>query len=55
MNINGDWKVTDVVIENISVVNNYRSQFNRVLSKSSFEDLTEAMKQKKISAPVASN
>ena len=55
MNMNGDWKVTDVVIENISVVNNYRSQFNRVLSKSSFEDLTEAMKQKKISAPVASN
>ena len=54
-NLNGDWKVTDVVIENISLVNNYRSQFNRVLSKSSFEDLVQAMKQKKISAPVASN
>ena len=55
VNLNGDWKVTDVVIENISLVNNYRSQFNRVLSKSSFEDLLQAMKQKKISAPVASN
>jgi len=55
VNLNGDWKITDVVIENISLVNNYRSQFNRVLSKSSFEDLLQAMKQKKISAPVASN
>lgn len=55
VNVNGQWKVTDVVIENISLVNNYRSQFNRVLSRSSFEDLVEAMKQKKISAPVASN
>ncbi|MEX0804269.1 MAG: ABC transporter substrate-binding protein [Candidatus Binatia bacterium] len=47
----GDWKVSDVVIENISLVNNYRSQFNRVLSKSSFEELLQAMKQKKLSAP----
>jgi phospholipid transport system substrate-binding protein len=53
--MNGDWKVSDVVIENISLVNNYRSQFNRVLSRSSFEDLIQAMKQKKIGAPVSSN
>ena len=54
-NVNGQWKVTDVVIENISLVNNYRSQFNRVLSRSTFEDLVQAMKQKKISPPAASN
>lgn len=54
-NASGDWKVSDVVVENISLVNNYRSQFNRVLSKSSFEELIGAMKQKKIAAPVASN
>jgi phospholipid transport system substrate-binding protein len=54
LSVNGDWKVIDVVIENISLVNNYRSQFNRVLSRSSFEDLVQAMKEKKISAPVAS-
>jgi phospholipid transport system substrate-binding protein len=53
--LNGDWKVSDVVVENISLVNNYRSQFNRVLARSSFEDLLQAMKQKKIGAPVASN
>ena len=31
-NVGGDWKVYDVVIEDVSLVNNYRSQFNRVLA-----------------------
>ncbi len=44
-----DWKVYDVVIENISVVNNYRSQFNRVISKSSYEELLRNMKEKAVS------
>jgi phospholipid transport system substrate-binding protein len=46
----GDWKVYDVVLENVSLVNNYRSQFNRVLAKSSFEELLKTMKEK-LSAP----
>jgi phospholipid transport system substrate-binding protein len=29
-----EWKIYDVVIENISLVNNYRSQFNRVIAQS---------------------
>ena len=44
-----DWKAYDVVIENISVVNNYRSQFNRVISKSSYEELLRNMKEKAVS------
>jgi phospholipid transport system substrate-binding protein len=28
----GKWKVYDAVVENISIVNNYRSQFDRVIS-----------------------
>ena len=47
--VDKDWKVYDVVIENISVVNNYRSQFNRVISKSSYEELVRAMKEKMLS------
>lgn len=39
------WKIYDVVAENISVVNNYRSQFNRVIAQSSFEELLRRMKQ----------
>jgi phospholipid transport system substrate-binding protein len=50
-NVNGDWKVYDVVIEDISLVNNYRAQFSRVLARSSFEELLETMKQKTLSAP----
>jgi phospholipid transport system substrate-binding protein len=50
-NPGGEWKVYDVIIENISLVNNYRSQFNRILGKSSYEELIAAMKEKKLSAP----
>lgn len=48
---NGDWKVYDVVIEDISLVNNYRSQFNHVLAKSSYQDLVKMMKEKEFGAP----
>jgi phospholipid transport system substrate-binding protein len=48
--VNGDWKVYDVVIEDISLVNNYRSQFNRMLAKSSYEELVNRMKEKTFSA-----
>jgi phospholipid transport system substrate-binding protein len=44
-----DWKVYDVVVENISLVNNYRSQFNRVISKSSYDELVRTMKEKALS------
>jgi phospholipid transport system substrate-binding protein len=48
-NVNGDWKVYDVIIEDVSLVNNYRAQFNRVLARSSFEELLERMKEKAFS------
>jgi phospholipid transport system substrate-binding protein len=41
----GKWKIYDVVAENISLVNNYRSQFNRVIARSSFEELLRTMKE----------
>jgi phospholipid transport system substrate-binding protein len=34
------------VIENISLVNNYRDQFNRVITKSSYEELIRRIKEK---------
>lgn len=43
--VDGRWRIYDVVAENISLVNNYRSQFNRVIAKSSFEELMRIMKQ----------
>jgi len=42
----GKWKVYDAVVENISIVNNYRSQFDRVISKSSYDELKRMLKEK---------
>jgi phospholipid transport system substrate-binding protein len=42
----GKWKIYDAVVENLSIVNNYRSQFDRVISKSSFEELKRLLKEK---------
>jgi len=41
-----DWKVYDMVIENLSLVNNYRSQFNRVISNTSYEELVRRLREK---------
>jgi phospholipid transport system substrate-binding protein len=43
--VDGRWRIYDVVAENISLVNNYRAQFNRVIARSSFEELMRTMKQ----------
>jgi phospholipid transport system substrate-binding protein len=43
--IDGQWKVYDMVIDQISIVNNYRAQFERVIAKSSLKDLLQRMKQ----------
>jgi phospholipid transport system substrate-binding protein len=44
--VDGKWKIYDVVAENISLVNNYRSQFNRILANSSFDDLIQKIRSK---------
>jgi len=44
--VRGEWKIYDVVVEDISVVANYRSQFNRILASGSFDDLLKRLKEK---------
>jgi phospholipid transport system substrate-binding protein len=44
--VGGEWRVYDVVVENISMVNNYRAQFNRVIANSSYEELVRRLKDK---------
>src|SRR5512136_3160817 len=43
---NGVWKVYDVVIENVSLVQNYRTQFNDILAKNTPEQLLEILRKK---------
>jgi phospholipid transport system substrate-binding protein len=38
------WLVYDVVIEGVSLVSNYRTQFNKIIQTSSFQDLVKKMK-----------
>jgi phospholipid transport system substrate-binding protein len=40
------WKVYDAVVENISFINNYRSQFDRVIKSSSYEELVKRLREK---------
>jgi phospholipid transport system substrate-binding protein len=43
---NKKWKIYDVIIEGVSMVNNYNSQINYILVESSYEELVQRMKQK---------
>ena len=45
-NKSGTWKVYDVVVENVSLVMNYRSQFNEILAKGTPEELLEILRKK---------
>ncbi|HXG16933.1 MAG TPA: ABC transporter substrate-binding protein, partial [Calidithermus sp.] len=41
--VDGRWRVYDVVIEGVSLVANYRTQFNRIIQSGSYQDLVERM------------
>lgn len=45
--VGGKWKVYDVLIENVSLVNNYRSQFKRILYHASFDELLKRLQEKR--------
>jgi len=47
LNNSGEWKIYDVIIEGVSLVNNYRSQFNSILIKSTYNELVQRIKEKK--------
>ncbi len=41
-----DWKVYDVVIEGVSLISNYRTQFREILGNNPPEKLLEALRKK---------
>ncbi len=45
-NKKGDWKVYDVIIENIGLVTNYRSEFTGIVRKEGFSGLLARLKEK---------
>jgi phospholipid transport system substrate-binding protein len=42
----GEWKIYDVIIDNMSIVSNYRAQFDRVIFHSSYQELVKRIKEK---------
>ena len=49
--IDGKWKVYDVLAENISLVGNYRQQFDAHFENHNAEDLLKILREK-LTAPV---
>lgn len=46
INKQGKWMVYDVVIEGVSLVSNYRSQFNRIISANGYDELVKKLQSK---------
>lgn len=44
--VENKWLVYDVSIEGVSLVNNYRTQFNSIILKSSYENLVKRLKER---------
>jgi phospholipid transport system substrate-binding protein len=42
----GRWLIYDVLIENVSLVGNYRSQFDRIIRTSSYDELVRRLKER---------
>jgi phospholipid transport system substrate-binding protein len=46
LNKSGDWRVYDVVVDGISLVNNYRGQFAKVIRSSSYQGLVDKLRNR---------
>jgi phospholipid transport system substrate-binding protein len=48
-----EWRVYDVVVDGVSLVNNYRGQFSKILRNGSYADLVDQLRKKseKIKSP----
>jgi phospholipid transport system substrate-binding protein len=44
----GRWKVYDVVVDGVSFVSTYRSEFNRVIQASGYDELLDRLRKKQI-------
>jgi phospholipid transport system substrate-binding protein len=49
----GRWRVYDVIIEGVSLVSNYRTQFNKIVQTESYDALVQKLKARSAS-PAAS-
>jgi phospholipid transport system substrate-binding protein len=50
INRDGRWRVYDVVVEGVSLVGNYRTQFDKVIRTSSYPDLVKRLRDKDVAS-----
>jgi phospholipid transport system substrate-binding protein len=50
----GRWLVYDVIIEGVSLVSNYRTQFNKIVQTESYDALVQRLRAKETAEPSAS-
>jgi len=46
--IDNDWKVADIAIEGISLLKNYRAQFNEIIATAGYDELLKRLQSKKV-------
>ncbi len=46
LRLKDQWKVYDIIIEGVSLIKNYRTQFRRILAKQSPDELLQIMRKK---------
>ena len=57
LKVDARWLIYDVVVENVSLIRNFRTQFYRIIGKTSYEELVEKLQAKlrQLSAAPASS
>jgi len=48
VNNGGNWRIYDLVLDGVSMVGNYRGQFNRIIQSSSFETLVDQLRTRSL-------
>jgi phospholipid transport system substrate-binding protein len=46
INEKGNWRVYDVIVEGVSLINNYRSQFSEIIGSASYAELIRRLQEK---------
>jgi phospholipid transport system substrate-binding protein len=49
----GQWRIYDVVIAGVSLVNNYRAQFHRIVTQSSYQELVRQLRTRQLGEVLA--
>jgi phospholipid transport system substrate-binding protein len=46
--LEGQWRIYDVVITGVSLVNNFRAQFHRIITQASYQVLVQQLRERQL-------